>query len=262
MVFFLAIFCTIALADVVPGAVIFLDTSDNPAHPDAWTNLGTAGGEFLAADEPMQIEEGTIEIPGLGFALPNAKFYTSKASMQTWGGPIGSNPEVFLDHWTVELLCRRNGDMFLEEQQVFGFKSSAKDWAIDGRILAAGSGNLHVRGPGGNRQPYRIDLRLGEWTWIAITSDDSEMVVYQDGKEVGRGDGFVFGRNVVIDDISIGANYYNERRRTFNGSWAIVRVYDKALNAGEIRGNIQATFAVIGPASKLTTTWGREKARY
>ena len=32
-VFFLTIFCTIALGQVVPGAVLHLDARDNPAHP-------------------------------------------------------------------------------------------------------------------------------------------------------------------------------------------------------------------------------------
>ena len=47
-VFFLAISSTIALADIVPGALLYLDAANNPGHPDAWTNLGTAHGELPA----------------------------------------------------------------------------------------------------------------------------------------------------------------------------------------------------------------------
>ena len=46
MVFFLVTVCTIALAAPVPGAVLYLDARDNPAHPDAWKNLGAVGGEL------------------------------------------------------------------------------------------------------------------------------------------------------------------------------------------------------------------------
>ena len=40
--FFMTTLCTAAFADIVPGAVLYLDARDNPTHPDAWTNL--AGG--------------------------------------------------------------------------------------------------------------------------------------------------------------------------------------------------------------------------
>jgi hypothetical protein len=42
---------------------------------------------------------------------------------------------------------------------------------------------------------------------------------------------------------------------------AIVRVYDKALTAAEINGNIDGAFAV-DPADKLPTTWARVKRGY
>lgn len=57
---------------------------------------------------------------------------------------------------------------------------------------------------------------------------------------------------------SIGANSFDERRRTFNGSFAIVRAYDKALTEAEINQNISGAFAV-DPADKLSTTWAKVK---
>ena len=44
--------------------------------------------------------------------------------------------------------------------------------------------------------------------------------------------------------VMIGANSYGERPRTFNGSVAIVRVYDKALTEAQISKNIDSTFTV------------------
>ena len=76
--FFLAGAPTAALADAVPGALLHLDASDNPGHPDAWTNLGAAGGELPAGNRTPILETGTIEIPGLGFTLKNTKFYTCR----------------------------------------------------------------------------------------------------------------------------------------------------------------------------------------
>ena len=76
MMFFLATACTIALADAVPGAVLYLDASDNPGHDNAWTNLGTAGGELSAADEAPELEEGRIKIPGTGIDEAKAMYWT------------------------------------------------------------------------------------------------------------------------------------------------------------------------------------------
>ena len=42
-----------------------------------------------------------------------------------------------------------------------------------------------------------------------------------------------------VEDISIGANSHAERLHTSNGSFAIVRIYDKALTETEIKGNIR-----------------------
>ena len=38
VLFVLPTVCTIALADAVPGALLYLDARDNRAHPTAWTN--------------------------------------------------------------------------------------------------------------------------------------------------------------------------------------------------------------------------------
>ena len=42
-----------------------------------------------------------------------------------------------------------------------------------------------------------------------------------------------------VEDISIEANSHAERLHTSNGSFAIVRIYDKALTEAEIKGNIR-----------------------
>lgn len=262
-IFFLAMACTIALADVVPGAVLYLDASDNPGHKDAWTNLGTAGGELLAADEAPELEEGKIEIPDLGIVQQNAKYYTAKKSLQTFGGPVPDNPELLLEDWTLEFLCKRNGDFFVEEHHFAGFQNSPREgaqgirlWILDGEHLDI---SIHAKGGKQGVQPLNIKLEEGVWTWLAIVGTNNKSIVaYQDGEEVSKQAGFEFKKALPINDISIGANSFSERRRTFNGSFAIVRVYDKALTEAEIGQNIGGTFAVH-PASKLATTWAKVK---
>ena len=265
-IFFLAMTCVIAFAGVVPDPVLYLNAADNPAHPDAWENLGTEGGELLAADDAPKLEEGTIKIPALGIDQPNVKYYTTDASLQTFGGPPQKNTPLFFEDWTIEFLCKRNGDFFVEEHHFAGFQNSPREgkqgirlWIVGGQKLDI---SVHAGGAKQGVQTLNLTLNQGEWTWIAVvgTNDDS-IVAYQDGKEVSKQAGFEFDKKLPINDISIGANSFDERRRTFNGSFAIVRAYDKALSEAEINQNISGTFDV-DPADKLPTVWANVKRGY
>ena len=266
IVFLLSIVCSLAFANVVPDPVLYLDASDNPADPKAWKNLGTEGGELLAADKPMVLEEGEIKIPALGIVQPNAKYYTTKESHSTFGGPPQKNTPLFFEDWTLEFLCRRNGDFFVEEHHFAGFQNSPREGKQGIRLWIVGGQNLdisiHAGGGKQGVQPLNLKLEEGVWTWIAVVGTSGKSIVaYQDGKEVSKQAGFEFDKKLPINDISIGANSFDERRRTFNGSFAIVRAYDKALTEAEINQNISGTFAV-DPADKLSTTWASVKHGY
>ena len=263
---FLLMACHATFADVVEDPVLYLDASDNPAHPKAWENLGTEGGELLAADKPMELEEGEIKIPALGIVQPDVKYYTTKESLQTFGGPPPKNPPLFFEDWTLEFLCRRNGDFFLEEHHFAGFQNSPREGKQGVRLWIVGGQNLdmsiHAGGSKQGVQPLNLKLEEGVWTWITVVgTNDESIVAYQDGKEVSNQAGFEFDKSLPINDISIGANSFDERRRTFNGSFAIVRAYDKALSEAEVNQNISDTFAV-DPADKLPTVWAKVKRDY
>jgi hypothetical protein len=263
---FLLMACHATFADVVEDPVLYLDASDNPAHPNAWENLGTEGGELPAADKPLELEEGEIKIPALGIVQPDVKYYTTKESLQTFGGPPPKNPPLFFEDWTLEFLCRRNGDFFVEEHHFAGFQNSPREGKQGVRLWIVGGQNLdmsvHAGGSKQGVQPLNLKLEEGVWTWIAVVgTNDKSIVAYQDGKEVSNQAGFEFDKSLPIDDISIGANSFDERRRTFNGSFAIVRAYDKALSEAEINQNISDTFAV-DPADKLPTVWAKVKRGY
>jgi hypothetical protein len=266
-IFFLAMTYVIAFAGVVPDPVLYLNAADNPAHPDAWENLGTEGGELPAADDAPKLEEGAIKIPALGINQPNVKYYTTDASHQTWGGPPKKNTPLFFEDWTIEFLCRRNGDFFVEEHHFVGFQNSPREGKQGIRLWFRPSPqnldiSIHAKGSKQVVQPLNITLNQGEWSWIAVVGTSGKSIVaYQDGKEVSEQAGFEFDKGLPINDISIGANSYDERRRTFNGSFAIVRAYDKALSEAEVNQNISGTFAV-DPADKLSTTWAKVKRGY
>ena len=266
--FLLTTIYTIAPADVVPGAVLYLDAADNPEGDDAWTNLGTAGGELSSEGNPPVEDEGTIAIPALNAEVRDSKFYTFEESTQGYGGP-GNTVELFLEDWTIEALCRRNGGALGEEHQFAGFQNTPAEGAQSIRLWMVGDQNLDMSiHAGGGKQGVattKLVLEEGVWTWIAIASENgNEIRCYQDGEEVSNQAGFDFDPGLPIDMILIGANSYGERARTFNGSVSIVRVYDKPLTEEQINKNIEAWISgvAVEPVSKLTTTWGTVKTEY
>ena len=122
--------------------------------------------------------------------------------------------------------------------------------------------SIHAGGGKAGVQPLKVLLEQDVWNWVALvhTNEDS-LVAYQNGEEVSKQAGWEFKKGTPLDMVIIGANSYGERPRTFNGSIAIVRVYDKALTEDEVNKNIAETFAVE-PADKLATTWGTVKRNY
>ena len=236
--------------DAVPGAVLHFDASNNPGTIAGWVNLGTAGGRLLTADRPPRFEEGEIEIPSIGFS-GQRRYYTASAPRQTFGGPVEANPKLYLGDWTLEFLCKRNGNLFVEEHQFAGFQNSPREGLQGIRLLLLNDGqelgmSIHADGFKQPTQALNIFLEENVWTWVTVVSINGESIIaYQDGVQVSRHPGAHFDESMPIDDISIGSNSYEERRRNFNGSFSVVRVYDRTLSPDEVLQNIGATVIPI-----------------
>ena len=262
--FLVASACTVALADAVPGAVLLLDASDNSDYPRAWKNLGEAGGSLPAADTAPELEEGPIKIARLGINERKAMYYTAKKSRQTFGGPVHKNPKLFLADWTFEFLCKRNGSLFQEEHHFAGFQNSPAEGAQGIRFWLQGGQELgisiHAKGAKQAPAAIKIDLEQDVWTWVTLVGTNKKSIVaYQDGRKITNQGGFEWNVKLPINEISIGANSHGERHRTFNGSFSLVRVYDKALTPAQVEQNARGVFLAVDPADKLSTTWGKLK---
>ena len=213
-IFILATACTIAFADAVPGAVLFLDASDNPDHPKAWKNLGEAGGSLSAADTAPELEEGPIKIASLGINQRKAMYYTAKKSRQTFGGPVHKNPKLFLADWTLEFLCKRNGNLFQEEHHFAGFQNSPAERAQGIRLWLLGGGqelgiSIHAKGAKQAPAAIKIDLEQDVWTWVTLVATNKKSIVaYQDGKEISNQGGFEFDKkppDAAITNVDMAA---------------------------------------------------------
>ncbi len=232
--------------NAVSGATLLLDASNNPGTAPSWVNLGTAGGTLSISERHPRVEEGEIEIPSIGFS-GRRTYYTAVAARQTFGGSVHTNPQLYLGDWTLEFLCKRNGNRFAQEHQFAGFQNSPREGVQGIRLWLPDDGqelsmSLHANSLKQPERALNIILEENIWTWVTIVSINGESInAYQDGVKVSRHPGVHFDATVPLNDISIGANSYEDRNRNFNGSFSIVRVYDRALRPDEILQNIGAT---------------------
>ena len=122
--------------------------------------------------------------------------------------------------------------------------------------------SIHAKG-GKTGQVLKIVLEEDVWTWITIVGTDKKSIIaYQDGKEIARGPGVDFDNRLPLNDISIGANSFDERRRTFNGSFSIVRVYDKALSPTQVLSNAKGVFSSRRSEGQTLDDVGKTEDRF
>ncbi len=253
-------------AGYVPEPILYLDAADNPAHPKAWTNLGTAGGQLSSRGGGAKLE------PNSG---PNGgPAYTANRAGQSYGQ---AGISLFFEDWTVEIWVKRNGPAVGGgEHQIFGMAD--RPWPFKQCILlrfdAAESGHIRATlitekggGPEGTDHiaPNGLDIGAKNWHHVVFTFDSRSRSLqsYMDGKFLGKDP-----TNQSYDDklavkriTAFRSDVADPDNRVLNGSISLIRMYDRELDANEVRENFKNPRAsqAADPADKLTTTWGRLK---
>ncbi len=258
-----------AAQKVIPGAVIHLDAREQHKREIAWKNLGLAGGKMPADNEVPELEEGKLRIPTLGIK-EDARWYTATRKSETFGGPPDLTPQMQLQDWTMEVLIKRNGPKWPDlvvASQVLGFHARDKEMQRfqvslngpdTGELIAKFKGKNNNKGKWLIPEDLGIDIKEKEWHWIAfVFTNQKTVVTYQDGEEVGMNE---VNQNFDPEEpVRLSIFCAGDRDRNFNGSIAILRIYDRPLSGAEIIQNITGKLAVE-PTNKLTTTWARVKA--
>ena len=251
---------------------------------NAWRNAGTAGGQLERGRGKPVLEHGPIEIPAIGIKSDNAAWYTATQSNTVFANEEEDEnpPIVHLQDFTIGLLMRINGTLFMEEHQVFGIQTQPWDPIKDGWNAGAprdqivrvwldanGSGIFQNISIAQNVIQHRQDLakrknklNIGqnEWHWVHLVFASGESItIYRDGVEVSNNPSEVEwdpAHDMLQHGIFTSAHV--EQQRTCNCSIAIYRVYDRVLSTDEINKNIRNSLSVA-PAGKLAVTWAKMK---
>ena len=251
---------------------------------NAWRNAGTAGGQLERGNGKPSLEHGIIEIPAIGVKSENAAWYTATQSKDVFANEEEDKdaPIIHLQDFTIGLLMRINGPLFMEEHQVFGIQTQPWGPIKDGAAVGAprdqivrvwldanGSGIFQNISFAQNVVQHRQDLakrknklNIGqkEWHWVHLVFASGESItIYRDGVEVSNNPSEVEwdpAHDMLQHGIFTSAHV--EQHRTCNCSIAIYRVYDRGLSPDEINKNVKNSLAV-DPAGKLAVTWGKMK---
>lgn len=108
----------------------------------------------------------------------------------------------------------------------------------------------------------KAELAFNEWYHGAGTWEAGAHIVYINGEEIARRD---FANPILEDrtnDLRIGGSFAGPRN--FEGIIDEVRIWNRVLPQAEIQENMslgRRELMSVSPADRLTTTWGRIKAR-
>jgi hypothetical protein len=132
------------------------------------------------------------------------------------------------------------------------------------------AGDEPLEGPNGVTKAYEnlVDIGVNRWHHISFTYNNvrNQLESWIDGlpkkKVTARHDFTDKDMNYHIvfagaKESQRGIAEVEQKGQTFNGSIQLVRVYDRVLTNNEIQVNLS-----VGPAAKLTTTWGSVKTQY
>ena len=237
---------------------------------NAWRNAGTAGGQLERGNGKPNLEHGTIEIPAIGVKSDNAAWYTATQSNTVFANEEEDEnpPIVHLQDFTIGLLMRINGPLFMEEHQVFGIQTqpwapikdgwnagAPRDQIVRVWLDATGSGIFQNISLAQNVIQHRQDLakrknklNIGqnEWHWVHLVFASGESItIYRDGVEVSNNPTEVEwdpAHDMLQHGIFTSAHV--EQQRTCNCSIAIYRVYDRVLSTDEINKNVRNSLSV------------------
>ncbi len=258
----------------VPEAQLWFDANDNPAHPDGWTNLGTAGGRLIGSKKGVPVLEPNAGPDG-GAA------YTAKEESQFFGRNAQGllepkiTPAPRIEDWTIEVWLKRNGPAFDNSEHQFLAIMDSPPRARQGILFLFAQPNngkiwlrLIGRETGNNPDTVfpPVDIGLREWHHIAFTYDNDkrQLQSYLDGQLAGRPVKLDTKFSPESEMKNNGLFTIEFGKRVLNGSISLVRMYDRPLSHEDILENFESprTPQAVGPAGKLSTTWSNVKSQY
>ncbi len=250
------VWCGSAAAQITPGAVIECLATDNPSHPDSWTNLGTGGSVWLP---------DTSGTPELGQDEDLIAYYDSNNA--SWGEGGGTCPEITAKSFSVDIWIRPTSFPTGGENHLFMMRTTSggeqragfwlrhhddtglpeavnKKWVTFELNDSAGHRSFFGANSNSGLNVERIDLPapLNEWFHVAMAYDDEAKAcaVYSNGVKLVTVTG-------LPQNMTASKPYRNNTlgmlnppeaiSRSFRGHINSIRVYNMVLSDLQVAAN-------------------------
>ena len=258
---------------------LWLDATNNPGDAqNKWDNIGESGGDIgpgadLGGANPSLVNKEVM----------NGKikaYYEGDAEGEFFGDDAGDGPPFHVEDYTFEMWLIHNGPATGGgEHQISGFydfPEPARTQWLCYRFVPADTGAINTYISGGktdNAQRFSfatgVDIGKNTWRQVVFQYDDNANTHtgYVDGKQVSKLDVEKkqdFDHDIDVSVATVFAIAFIEpNNRTMNGGVAILRVWDKLLDAQIIEDLFDDPYGEqvfsVDPADKISTTWGAVK---
>lgn len=218
--------------------VLYYDPSDNASYPGTGTTLTNLLGTGLNG-----------AMTALAYTNPYLTYNGSTSQVST---ADNASLEPGSGDWTVEVWIRYN--VIAGKTRTYVSKTNngggAVDWGYGFRTNPAtnttyfevGNGTTSVTSPTTSVTTgvwYQI---VGVWTNVASNS----IALYKNGTLVGSNSHVFASVKDTTNPLYLGNYNGNEFAQQFDGDMGIVRIYSRALSAGEVQNNYDANKALYG----------------
>ena len=225
---------------VTSGLVLYLDPSNVASYPGSGTTINDLSSNGY---------NGTFYTTGtgtIGYQNDSNGSIVTTSSTTSNGGAIGVNYSLPVGAWSIEMFCKFTLQAFWA--CVWGsdvYSSSRGYWCLfqDGNTMTLGSAAGTSYASGQFFTPISSVANTSHWVWV---NTGSAYTVYQNNATCTKSGSYTAPSSPSTVGTTFGSRHLNNA--TTNAQLSdclpisiyLIRIYNKALSAGEVNQNFQA----------------------
>ena len=145
-------------------------------------------------------------------------------------GDFSQNP-MTTEHWVKFDAFNAGGDMLLMDRTVWNGTTGIETYILGSPKVVA------VRGSGVTKHDGSVTISTGTWYQICIVFSGTTAYIYINGQLDNSG---TIGQVQNSSHAMHVGNYPSNNSYNFDGNWANLLIYNKALTAGDVLQNFNA----------------------
>lgn len=209
---------------VTDGLVFYVDAGNEDSYPGS----GTTWSDLMDGKQASLINSPTYDPGNAGSIVFDGT--DSYITVSQSSGDFSQSP-MTTEHWVKFDQFNGGGDMLLMDRSAYNGSNGIETF------ISGGSNVISVRGAGTAILNSSGVVSTGVWTHICIVFDGATAYIYINGQLDNSGT--INSVQNSTHDLHIG-NYPSLPAYNFDGNWATLAIYHKALSASEVLQNYNA----------------------